>query len=145
MRKKVIKVILILFSLLLIGVLSLFVLAEMAEGMRTTSNYRQAETIQGRVERGKTYTKEDIFRMLRSPDACYDGSEMYSRYDIYKGSGKGRYTKEEYDEIAYRKDVISWRYSIYRYTDPSDPYSISIEFNENGEVISFEMELIPGG
>ena len=145
MRKKVIKIILLTFSLLLIGILSLLMLVAMAGGMRTTSSYRQAETIQRRVEHGKTYTKEDIFRMLRSPNSCYDGSEMYSRHYIYKGSGEGRYTEEEYNEIAYRKNVTSWRYSIYRYTDPSDPYSISIKFNEDGEVISFEMKLIPGG
>ena len=121
-----------------------------AEYMLTNGYYRDAVKIHERVEDGKTYTKEDIFETFGTPHYYYDDSEQYSRHYIYKGdpnlgNREGRYTQEEYDEMAYRKDVTSWHYSIYRYSDGSDPHSISIKFNEDGKVVSFKMERMGGG
>ena len=150
MRKKVIKIILLIFLLLLLCVLFLLVLVKMMDDLTFSSKYRDAERIQERLEDGQTYTKDDIFKKFGTPHDYYDDTEHYSRYYIYKGdpnlgNREGRYTQEEYDDMAYRKDVTSWHYSIYRYSDGSDPHSISIKFNEDGKVVSFKMERMGGG
>ncbi len=142
MSKKIIIVVSVIVALVLLAALGLFAIDKILEDIVTTESYEQAEKIYKRAEKGKNYTKKEIMKKLGCPEYCYDTEGNAYDTEYYRNEN---YTKEECEDIANRQDVVTWLYSFYRYTDPEEPYSFKITFDEKGKVIKAELEVIPGG
>ena len=135
--RKIRNVFIVILSLILLAAIGLFALAEIAEGMRTTETYEKAERICKRVERGRSYTKKEIFEKFGYPHYYADKSDEAVFFSHAE--------KENYENALFDKDTVEWVYEGHRYIDPADPYRLFVYFDESGKTVRVEMKFLPGG
>jgi len=140
MSKKLRIVISVILSVIVFIILGIFTLSSMLGAMFTTSDYRVAEAIYNRSEKGKSYTKDKILSKMGYPDSCYDSEGNVYRYRDY-----GRDDAKSYEAIIFDESIVRWSYSFYELRDPANPCSLQVTFNSSGKSIDIDMRYVPGG
>jgi hypothetical protein len=95
------------------------------------------------ILRGKSITFGGItmdfsryFRDYPTPDGFYGP---------YGGAQLSPELKEAFEEIIMSSNSVEWRYTCYEYSDPANPYSLTVYFDSEGKCTNVEFEPIPGG
>ncbi len=137
----------ILVAILLLAAVAAWVgISLLLESFRTTDEYKQLNGIYHQYEKGREYTKNELFNALGNPDWVILGADTESGdlSQILSSDHEAiNLTYRDGTETFYDGNV--WNYGTMRYIDPSDGWQLTILFDENDTVTYMEWKPIPGG
>lgn len=136
----------ILVAILLLTALGAWVgISLFLESFRTTDDYKQLNGIYHQYEKGREYTKEELFDGLGNPDWVILGADTESgdMGQILQDHERIHLTYQDGTEVFYDGNV--WSYGAMRYIDPADGWQLTILFDEDDTVTYMKWEQIPGG
>jgi outer membrane protein assembly factor BamE (lipoprotein component of BamABCDE complex) len=129
------KKIIILTCCLLVIVVSFTSCAKFFSDLFTTSDYKLFRNFSQNYKVGMD--KQDVFKKLGYPESStdVDGNTQNYKYG----------DKEAFEEIIMSSNSVEWRYTCHEYSDPANPYSLTVYFDSEGKCTNVEFEPIPGG
>lgn len=125
--------------LLLAAVVAWVGISLLLESFRTTDKYKQVNGIYHQYEKGREYTKDELFNALGNPAWVILGADTESG-DLSQILSQNGW---EGSETFYDGNV--WCYGVMRYIDPSDGWQLTILFDENDNVTYMDWKPTPGG